>query len=114
MDEAVISRIVGSPTVMAEQIDHLIQMANLPNIEMGIIPYSAGAYRGMDGPFVILEFPETNDLDVVLTEGIAGSFFLEKPAIVQSYKERFDAIGEHALSPDMSLKLLQKKEFKHP
>jgi transcriptional regulator with XRE-family HTH domain len=110
IDEAVISRTVGGTAVMTEQIDHLIQMANLPNIQIGIIPYSAGAYRGMDGPFVILEFPETDDLDVVLTEGVAGSFFLEKPTTVQGYKERFDAIGKHALSPDMSLKLLQKKE----
>ncbi|MBV9011185.1 MAG: helix-turn-helix domain-containing protein [Pseudonocardiales bacterium] len=112
IDEAVLSRIVGGPAVMAEQINHLMQMARLPNIEIGIIPYSAGAYRGMDGPFVILEFPETDDLDVILTEGIAGSFFLERPTTVQSYKQRFEAIGKHALPPDESLTLLQQKEPK--
>lgn len=108
LDEMVISRIIGNAAVMASQIQHLLYMSNLPNVTIRIVPRSAGAYAGLEGSFFVLEFPENEDLDVVFTEGIAGSFFLERPEAVRTYKTRFDAIVQHSLPPEASQKLLEK------
>jgi transcriptional regulator with XRE-family HTH domain len=113
LDEMVISRIVGSPAVMASQIEHLLHMSDLPNVSILIVPRSVGAYPGMEGSFFVLEFPENEDLDVVFTEGIAGSFFLERPEAVRTYKTRFSTVVQRSLAPEESRKLLKKtvKEF---
>jgi hypothetical protein len=113
LDELAVARVVGSIAVMAAQIRHLLDISDLPNISIRVVPRFAGAYVGMEGPFFILEFPDEDDLDVVFTEGIAGSFFLERPKIVRRYKERFDAIVQRSLSPEASRNLLKNtlKEF---
>jgi transcriptional regulator with XRE-family HTH domain len=113
VDQAVISRVVGDAAVMASQLQHLIDMSDLPNVSIRIVPRSAGAYAGMEGSFFILEFPENEDLDVVFTEGIAGAFFLERPKLVHTHKKRFNIIAQHSLPPDASRELLKTtaKEF---
>lgn len=108
LDELVVARIVGSTTVMASQIHHLLKMSDLPNVSICVVPRSGGAYPGMEGAFFILQFSGKEDLDVVFTEGVAGAFFLERPKIVNTYKNRFDAIAQHALSTDASRNLLSK------
>jgi transcriptional regulator with XRE-family HTH domain len=113
LDELVVARVVGGTAVMAAQIHHLLDMSELPNVSLRVVPRSTGAYAGMEGSFFILEFPEEEDLDVVFTEGIVGSFFLERPAIVRAHKKRFDAIVQRSLSPQASRTLLKNtlKEF---
>jgi transcriptional regulator with XRE-family HTH domain len=113
LDELAVARVVGSAAVMTAQIRHLLDMSDLPNVSLRVVPRSAGAYVGMEGSFFILEFPDEEDLDVVFTEGIAGSFFLERPKIVRTYKKRFDVITQQSLSPEASRTLLKNtlKEF---
>ena len=57
MDEAVLRRSVGSPTVMVDQVQRLIDSAVLPSVTIQMIPYAAGAHPGMSGSFILLEFP---------------------------------------------------------
>jgi hypothetical protein len=113
LDELAVARVVGSTAVMAAQIRHLLDMSDLPNVSIRVVPRVAGAYVGMEGSFFILEFPTEDDLDVVFTECTAGSFFLERPKIVRTYKERFDVIAQRSLSPEASRALLKDalKEF---
>jgi hypothetical protein len=113
LDELTLARVVGSTTVMGSQLRHLLDLSDLPNVSIRIVPRSAGAYVGMEGPFFILEFPDEEDLDVVFTEGTAGSFFLERPIVVRTYKDRFDVIVQRSLSPGDSRTLLKDmlKEF---
>ncbi|MGW0502144.1 DUF5753 domain-containing protein [Micromonospora sp. NPDC003241] len=43
----------GAPEVMGPQLDHLISMAERPNVMVHIIPRTAGLHPGQAGPFVI-------------------------------------------------------------
>ncbi|MHA6621981.1 helix-turn-helix domain-containing protein [Pseudonocardia sp. DLS-67] len=43
MTEAALNWYVGSPTLMAEQMEHLIEASRLPNVRLGIIPTRARA-----------------------------------------------------------------------
>ncbi|TDD97662.1 helix-turn-helix domain-containing protein [Actinomadura rubrisoli] len=60
LGEAALLQAVGGPRVMAEQLDYLHRMAQLPHVTITIVPFSAGAHEGL-APFVILTFPQPTD-----------------------------------------------------
>lgn len=51
IDEGALRRLVGGPEVMKAQLAHLRTMAGWPNIEIMILPASAGAHASPDGSF---------------------------------------------------------------
>jgi hypothetical protein len=58
LDQNVISRAVGTPSVMEQQIQHLIALGEDPRITIRILPFSSGMYRLFNTSYVIFEFPE--------------------------------------------------------
>ncbi|MDP9798455.1 transcriptional regulator with XRE-family HTH domain [Catenuloplanes nepalensis] len=106
LDEAVVSRPVGGDAIMRAQIHHLVVTAELPNVTLQVLPFSAGAHAGMDGTFTILDFPEPTDTDVVYAENATGGLFLEKADELRKYVFIFDHIRAAALRPEESVSLL--------
>lgn len=98
LDEGVVRRRVGSQDVMAAQIRHLIELAGRPDVTIEVVPFSAGVNRGMHGPFVILEFPEPEDEDVLYLESPRGDLFhrndLEE---IVTYREIFEELRRMSL-----------------
>jgi hypothetical protein len=72
------------------------------------VPFGAGAHAGTTGPFVILEFPEPTDPDVVYVETLAGDIYLEERSDVNRYTLAFDRLLAAALHPDDSVRLVQQ------
>ena len=44
LDEAVLRRVAGDREVMAEQIDHLVMMAERPNVDIRVLPLDPGTH----------------------------------------------------------------------
>ncbi|MEV0978980.1 helix-turn-helix transcriptional regulator [Streptomyces sp. NPDC049915] len=103
LDEAVLRREVGGPEVMAQQLRRLLQAAQLPQVRLQVLPFSAGAHVGITGPFVIFSFPSTSDLDVVVLDNMTSSLYLERKEDLGAYAEAFNSLRIHALSPEDSL-----------
>ncbi|MBX9362156.1 helix-turn-helix domain-containing protein [Streptomyces massasporeus] len=103
LDEAVLRREVGGPGVMARQLERLVESARLPQVRLQVLPFAAGAHIGVTGPFVILSFSSTSDLDVVVLDHLTSSLYLERKEDLQAYTEAFNALQIHALSPEDSL-----------
>jgi hypothetical protein len=57
IDEAALRRIIGNPSVMKAQLDHIIEMSRLANVTVQVLPYDRGAYAALGDCFSILEFP---------------------------------------------------------
>lgn len=106
VDEAALRRIVGSSKVMVEQLNHLAAMALEPYITVQVIPYSAGAHPGMHGSFVLMDFPDRDDPELVYIENMAGDLFLEADEDIRRYTQMFDHLRALALSPDNSTSLI--------
>ncbi|MQA61107.1 MAG: helix-turn-helix domain-containing protein [Actinophytocola sp.] len=106
IDEAVLHRCVGGPEVMAEQLARLLKLAALPHVTIQVVPFSAGAHPGMEGPFLILGFPEQADPDVVYVDNTTSGAYLELPADVRRYALMFDHLRAAALKPDDSVELI--------
>ena len=103
LDEAVLRREVGGPEVMADQLRRLTEAARLPQVRLQVLPFAAGAHIGVTGPFVILSFSSTSDLDVVVLDHLTSSLYLERKEDLQAYTEAFNALRAQALSPEDTL-----------
>jgi transcriptional regulator with XRE-family HTH domain len=56
LGEAALSRPAGSDEIMREQIAHLLELTNVDGISISLLPFSAGAHRGMGSAFTVLQF----------------------------------------------------------
>jgi len=107
VDEAVLHRILGSPAIMAAQLDQVIQASKRPNITVQVVPYAAGAHPALDSTFSLLEFrPPIRG--VVYVEGLVGQMYLERPQDVERYRQVFERLSTISLGPQESVKLLVK------
>jgi hypothetical protein len=107
MDEAALRRLVGGPDVMRGQAAHLLEARLLPNVTIQVIPYDAGAHPGMDGSFVILEFPGQDDPSIVYVESAAGGLFLEQDAEIRRYMLMFEHLRAAASGLDATAAMLE-------
>lgn len=106
VDEAALRRLVGGAAVMKRQLQHLLAMAERPNVTLQAIPFAAGAHPGMPGSFVLMDFPSAEDLSVVYIDSMAGDLFLEAEADIRRYQQIFDHLRATAQSPDESRALV--------
>ena len=106
LDEAVVRRPVGGGTVMRDQLEHLLLMAERPGLTLQVLPFSCGAHAGHGGPFSILEFPNRSDSEVAYVESVAGFLYLEKDREVRARTEAFDRLRAAALAPGASTDMI--------
>lgn len=106
LDEAVLRRPIGGPDTMRAQLEHLVRMAQQPNITVQVLPFAHGPHAGLDGPFAVIEFPGT-DPDVVYIEGPAGNIYLEKPKDLRRNIGVFNHLASEALSSEESMPYIQ-------
>jgi transcriptional regulator with XRE-family HTH domain len=114
IDEAVLNRTVGGPSVMREQLSHLVDVAALPNVTLQVVPFNAGEHAGMEGSFLILGFPEQADPDVVYVEYTTSGVYLEQPSDVRRYTVMFDHLRATALKPDDTVAMIKRAADRLP
>jgi len=102
--ERVIREIVGNEEIMREQLAHLLEFAERPNIDLQIIPANARAYPG--GEIVLLGFPHGGDLAYVEAAGGHGKL-IEPPTEIRTLWIQFDRIRSWALSPEESVQRIR-------
>ncbi|GAA1870648.1 helix-turn-helix domain-containing protein [Actinomadura bangladeshensis] len=108
LDEGALHRIVGSETIMREQLSHMITMSEQGKTTIQVIPFRCGAHAGTTGPFVILGFAEATDPDVVYLEAIPDGIYLEGTSDIEAYMVAFDRLLAAALHPDASISLIKR------
>jgi transcriptional regulator with XRE-family HTH domain len=106
LDEAVLRRTVGGPAVMRAQLAHLRELGSRPHVTIHVLPLSAGATPGLNGSFLILEFPGAADSDIVYVETPPGELWLDKPADVALYRRAFDELRALARDTEQSAALI--------
>ena len=110
LDEAVLRRAVGGPSVMARQLRHLIEAARRRHITVQVVPFDVGGHAAIDGSFVLLEFDDAPS--IVHLEGRSSGLFLERPGEVESYKFAIEELDTSALSEDESRQLIEQVAVK--
>jgi hypothetical protein len=112
--EAALSvRIGDDGAVMKEQMQRLLDLSLLPNVDIQVMPAAAALHPGTLGGFTILGFPERNDLDVVYTERLMNSLYIEQPAEVELFSVAFQKVTAEALPLDASLRFITQQRDRY-
>jgi len=113
VDEAALRRPVGSPEIMRQQLSHLLEMMERPNVTVQVLPFQSGAHAAEAGAFTILRFAEPDLPDVVYLEHLAGALYLDKRDDVDVYLQVIERISVTALTPALTAEALAKliKDF---
>ncbi|WP_324197499.1 Scr1 family TA system antitoxin-like transcriptional regulator [Nocardia abscessus] len=85
---SVLRRTTGNTEIMTAQLRHLLEVGELPNVSIRVVPATVGAYRDLlVGMFVLLEFPRhpTADLTVPPVVYVQG-FLIDRDRAVSSYR----------------------------
>jgi transcriptional regulator with XRE-family HTH domain len=109
LDEAAVRRLVGGPEAMRRQIQRLLEESEKPAVTIEIVPFSAGAHPGMQGPFMLFEFHDAEDEDALYLEGASDSRFnRDDPEEISSFRDRFEVLRDLSLGPQGSADFLRR------
>jgi hypothetical protein len=93
---------------MAQQLRHVAELMELPNLSVRILPFGAGMHRGAlaAGSFVVLDFPADAEPTTVYSEGLTGAAYLDGEGDAASYGWAFEGLAEMSLDAAASRDLL--------
>jgi hypothetical protein len=99
VDEAALRRPLGGQKVMHTQLTHLLEIAELPNVTLQVMPFRRGGHAGAGGSFTVLRFGEPDLPDVVYIEQLTSALYLERRTHVDHYMEVMNHLSAEALTP---------------
>lgn len=108
VSEAALQRCASHPAIASGQLRHLIERARLPNVELRVLPFSAGMHPSMSGSFTLLSFPDETLPDAAYQEYAVGGHLIDEQAIVARLDRLFGALRDQALGADESLVLISE------
>jgi transcriptional regulator with XRE-family HTH domain len=93
LDESVLRRRIGTTDVMRRQLKHLVQLNRQSNVNIQVLPFTAGSHKAIRGSFTIVEFPigfgDDVDFAVSLQRPIRDVLIKNDPALASEYVESF-------------------------
>jgi transcriptional regulator with XRE-family HTH domain len=114
LDESILHRSpAGAPATLGAQLWQLVEMAELPNVTIRVLPLEGGIQSFSIGPFSILSFPSDTPSPVVYIEYRGGALVLESFEEIERYELSFDGLAEMALDPQVSLAMVRELAERH-
>ncbi|RYJ20392.1 putative DNA-binding protein [Streptomyces sp. L-9-10] len=105
--EAALRQTIGGARVMGQQLVHLRELTELCNVRIQVLPFRAGGYPGMGGPFNILSFAEEGAVDVIHMDGLGSTAWVEGEQESAAYAQLFGRLCAASLSPYDSVQLIE-------
>ena len=112
MDEGAVHRVVGGTDAKKRQLQHMIDISEMPNVTIEVVPFSVGVLPGLQAPFLIYEFPDAADDDVLFLERPQGDpqgdlLSRDDPDETLKFREIFEQLREASLGPRGSVDFLR-------
>ncbi|QUH00027.1 helix-turn-helix domain-containing protein [Saccharopolyspora erythraea] len=104
IDETVLRRVIGAVDVLAEQLRAICEVMQRPNVEVRIIPLSAGWHPALEGPFDLFE--SNNRARVVHVENRRSGQFFHEQDDVKAYQDAVSWLRNVSHDPEESLQLI--------
>jgi transcriptional regulator with XRE-family HTH domain len=104
LSEMALRQVIGGAEVMADQLQYLLRVAELPTVTLQVVPIGAGWHPGLAGPFVLYDFPAAPS--IVHLEHHRNGAFVYDAEDVAAYKDARDKVREAAMSPGDSTGLI--------
>ncbi len=106
LDEAVLRRTIGTPSVLAAQLEHLLAIAAWPSTTVQVLSL-AGPRPVLSDSFTLLSFADQADPDVGYLGGVRGQAVRqERASDVRAMRNVFDELSRAALTPPDTANLI--------
>lgn len=106
LEEGLFLRCTGGPDVTGELVGHVLELAELRNIEIQVMPQVRVDHAGLDGPIRLLETPEHRWFGY--SEGQESGQFISDPKVVSMLQMRYARMRSQALTLEDSMSLLRR------
>lgn len=104
VDGSALHRVVGSAEVMAAQIDHLVDLASRPRVEIRVVPaWSSAMSSNNVGEFTLFSAEGAENPYVLCTEDLAGVQYHDARDMVDRYVRLLHYLRAEALSTEGSI-----------
>lgn len=108
LGEAALVRPVGGRDIMREQIAHLLELNKEPGINLWLLPFSAGAHRGMGSAFTILQFDDPMLSDLLYLENAERVSASHDEEVDKKYLDLFVELQKMADDSGLFEELVQR------
>ncbi|WP_371659859.1 helix-turn-helix transcriptional regulator [Streptomyces sp. NBC_00280] len=102
---------VGGAAEMAEQLEHILELARQQKVLVQVLPIAVGAYPLMGRMVQLMEFEDAPP--TAYTEAVYSGSLLDDPALVKRVQGAYDLLRAAALPPEASLALIQSAAEDH-
>ncbi|MFC0108063.1 helix-turn-helix domain-containing protein [Kibdelosporangium aridum] len=110
--ESALRRVYGDHRVMGQQMRHLMQVAQRPNVRIQVLPYMCSPQSSWGWlSFSMIHVPSpgiTAPLDLVHLEQFDDERFIDDPAVVDKYKRLWSSLAGASLCPMESVDFIGK------
>jgi len=108
IDEAALHRPPGDGELCRAQLDHLLQLDELPNVSLQVATFDRGVLPATTGSFTILRFALQDLPDVVYLEHLNGALYLDKASDVEDYIDLWHRLCTQIDPPEQSRSTLER------
>ncbi|SDC85613.1 helix-turn-helix domain-containing protein [Actinokineospora iranica] len=112
LGQGALNQEIGGQEAMVEQLQHLLEMAARPNIELRIVPDRCGWHPGLEGAFALIESKHATKnkataTSIVFMETRRSVLMLHEDYDVDAYRQAIDKIMKVSLTPVASTKFIK-------
>ncbi|MDG4764344.1 helix-turn-helix transcriptional regulator [Solwaraspora sp. WMMD406] len=97
---------LGDPTIMKEQLEHLVEIGDRPNVHVRVVPFAAGMHAGLGGAFVLASMPDGSS--VAYVDGTLEGEVVSKARDLGRLLTAWESICTKALPCDQSRAFILK------
>jgi hypothetical protein len=108
IDESALRRPLGGREVMRDQLRHLVELTELAQVTIQVVPFDRGGHSAVGGSFSILRFADPELPDIVYLEQLTSALYLDRNIEVDQYREVMNSLSAEAETPADSQRLLKK------
>jgi transcriptional regulator with XRE-family HTH domain len=110
LHESVLRSVIGNREIQRAQLQHLVELAQRPNVDIQVLPFAAATYIGDSGTFILLSFPAEleHDPGAVYVETKIKGYYYEKPHEIATYRDAMTRLQVQAITPDKSPAFIQR------
>ncbi len=114
LHEMVLHRLIGSAEIMHDQLIHLVDWSERPNISVHVVPSGVGAHAGLSGDINLAS--GDGDPDVLHTDAVPEGHTSETRSLVRRATVTFERVRRDALpcvqSRDLILEVANERWMK--
>lgn len=108
LSESALRRRVGDAAIMRAQLQHLIDVAQRPNVELQVLPFDAETFGPAPYGFIVLRFGTDTTSEVIYVETYTDADYLDRPEDVRAYTRLWSRLQATGLGPVESRRLIKR------